>query len=377
MDMKSCRKIALTSLVITVFILFYYTLSFAQNEEIKATQFKDGSTIYGKVIKMSVDEIKIQTKDGKIISRKFDDVENFIIADNLGGIQLKDGSIIYGKIIEIDSDQVIIVTKDNNSITRKFNDVAFFINKADEEKKPPKHFFALGTEISYIKYEETGVEEKGMMYGLVGSYNYHNNKLMMKAEGKFAYGEVDYNGSTWDDIPLTISGIPDYMLEFRGLVGYNYFVKTITITPHLGIGYRWLQDNSQNKSPSGYKREANYFYIPAGIEAVADLGNNWFLGANVEYDCFLWGTQKSYLSDVDPGFNDVENKQTSGYGFRGSISITKKYKNAGFVVEPYIRYWNIEDSGIELLTYYGTPVVYGIEPSNNSTEIGCKLAVTF
>ena len=89
------------------------------------------------------------------------------------------------------------------------------------------------------------------------------------------------------------------------------------------------------------------------------------------------GTQKSYLSDVDPGFNDVENKQTSGYGFRGSISITKKYKKAGFVIEPYIRYWNIEDSGIELLTYYGTPVLYGIEPSNNSTEIGCKLAVTF
>lgn len=377
MGMKLCCKKTLVCAMIATFTLVYYTFSFAQNQDINGVQFKDGSTIYGRVTKMSVDNIQIETKDGKIISRKFDDVDNFIIANNLGGIRLKDGSTIYGRIIEIDSDKVTILTKDNNSITRKFSDVVSFINKDVEEKKPSRHLFALGTEVSYIKYEETGVEEKGMMYGAVGSYTYHNNKLMLKAEGKFAYGEVDYNGSTWDETPLTVSGIPDYMLEVRGLIGYNYYVKTVTITPHLGIGYRWLQDNSQNKSSSGYKRESNYFYIPAGIEAVADLGNNWFLGANLEYDCFLWGIQKSDLSDVDPGFNDVENKQTSGYGFRGSISITKKYKKAGYVIEPYIRYWNIEDSGIEPVTYHGTYVIYGIEPCNNSTEIGCKLAVTF
>lgn len=375
--MKLYLKTALVCLVIAISILFYCILSYAQNEDIQGVQFKDGSTLYGKVIKMSVDDIQIKTKDGRIISRKFDDVDNFIIADTLGGIRLKDGSMIYGKIINIDSEKVTIVTKDNNHVTRKLNDVAFFIKKNEGARTPSKHLFALGAEMSYIKYEETNVEEKGMMYGVVGSYTYHNNKLMLKTEGKIAYGEVDYNGCTWDETPLTISGIPDYILEVRGLVGYNYFIKAVTVTPHLGIGYRWLQDNSQNRSTSGYKREANYVYIPIGIETVVALGNNWFLGANVEYDCFLWGIQKSYLSYVDPGLNDVENKQTSGYGFRGSISIAKKYKKAGFVLEPYIRYWNIEDSGIEPVTYYGTILTYGIEPANNSTEVGCKLAITF
>jgi hypothetical protein len=57
-----------------------------------------------------------------------------------------------------------------------------------------KHTFELGTEISYIKYEEPDVmEDKGMMYGLVGSYTYHD-KVMLKAEGKGSWGEVDYDG---------------------------------------------------------------------------------------------------------------------------------------------------------------------------------------
>jgi hypothetical protein len=340
-------------------------------------QFTDGSIIYGRIIEMSADNIQIETKDGKIISRKFAEIEGFIIKENLSGIRFKDGSIIYGKIIEMDLNKVIIVTKDNNSITRKFDDIASFITKDSEEKTAPKQFIALGTEISYLKYNESGVEDKGMMYGIVGSYAYHYNKIMLKAEGKFAYGQVDYDGATWSGTPLTISDIPDYMLEFRGLLGYEIVAKNITFTPDFGIGYRWLQDNSQNKYYGGYRREANYVYIPIGIEAVANLGKGWFLGAGIEYDRFMWGEQKSYFSDIDPGYNDIENQQTSGYGYRGSISIAKKWEKAGFKIEPYIRYWSIDDSEIEPLIYNGKNVGYVLEPNNYSTEIGCQLAITF
>ena len=52
-----------------------------------------------------------------------------------------------------------------------------------------KHTFELAPEISYRIYKEPGVmKEKGMMYGLVGSYTYHN-KLMLKAEGIGGAGE--------------------------------------------------------------------------------------------------------------------------------------------------------------------------------------------
>ncbi len=236
------------------------------------------------------------------------------------------------------------------------------------DQQRQKHFFAVGTEVSYFQYEEPGVmKETGVMAGIVGSYAYHNY-IMLKAEGKLAAGLLDYDGALSDGTPLTINSIPNYMFEVRGLLGYDFAAKAVTITPYLGIGYRWLQDNSQEQSVYGYKRESNRLYLPIGLEFVANLGNGWFLGAAGEYDFFLWGKQKSYGSDLNPAYPDVENKQTKGYGVRGSISIAKKGEKVGFVIEPYVKYWNMDDSEINLGIY---------EPKNNSTEIGCKLAVTF
>jgi hypothetical protein len=200
---------------------------------------------------------------------------------------------------------------------------------------------------------------------------------MAKLEGKFAYGSVDYNGATMDGTPLTISDIPDYMVEFRWLLGYDFVAKGITITPDFGIGYRYVQDNAQQRYAGGYQRESNYIYIPIGAGAVTNIGKGWSFGANVEYDLFLWGRQISYFSDIDPNYNNPENEQLRGYGVRGSISIAKKGEKMSFIIEPYIRYWNIKESNYSILTYDNMPVSYGYEPNNDSTEIGCKLAVTF
>ena len=234
----------------------------------------------------------------------------------------------------------------------------------------------VGPEISYIQYKEPGVKDKGMMYGIGGSYASYHNDIMLKAEGKFAYGQLDYEGSTWgNNKSVTVNGIPNYMLEFRGLLGYDFAAHTIAITPFLGFGYRWLNDNMQEKSPGGYKRESNYFYLPIGLEVVANLGNGWSLGTTGEYDFFLRGEQKSFFSDNNPKENNIENKQTKGYGVRGSIPIAKKGEKVDFVIEPYVKYWNIDDSDYQ--RYTSSRSKYAYEPKNNSTEIGCKLAITF
>ena len=233
-------------------------------------------------------------------------------------------------------------------------------------QRQQKHVFEIGTEISHIQYEEPDVmKETGWMYGIVGSYAYHNY-VMLKIEGKFAYGQLDYDGATWGGTPLEIKGIANYVVEGRGLLGFDIAVGPITITPYSGLGYRWLQDNPQDKYIGGYKRESNRLYLPTGLEVVAELGNGWSFGLTGEYDFFLWGRQKSYLSEIDDV--DVENKQTKGYGYRGSLSITRKGDTGGITIAPYVVYWNMDDSEVNLNVY---------EPKNNSTEIGCKLAVTF
>jgi hypothetical protein len=236
-----------------------------------------------------------------------------------------------------------------------------------------KHTWELGPEISYIEYKEPGVmKEKGMMYGIVGSYTYHD-KLMLKAEGRFSYGQVDYSSPTSG----TMDNIDDYIFEFRGLGGYYFPVsKASFLTPYTGIGYRYLNDDMSGKVTStgayGYERESNYIYSPIGVEFITDLKNGWSFGAMAEYDIFWWGKQRSHLGDI-PGYYDIENDQKKGYGCRGSIKVQKKGEKLDFVIEPFIRYWNIKDSKITV-----DPAGRSwIEPKNHSTEYGINLVVRF
>lgn len=238
------------------------------------------------------------------------------------------------------------------------------------------HTWELGADVSHITYKEPSVmEEKGMMYGIVGSYTYRS-KFMLKADGSFSYGQVDYKNSG------TLDNIDDYILEFRGVCGYDFpILKASILTPYVGIGYRYLNDDMSGMTTStgalGYERESNYLYSPIGVTIFTPLRNGWSFGATVEYDIFWRGKQISHLSDAVPGLNDPENRQKKGYGARGSIKLQKKDEKIDFAIEPYIRYWNIKKSEDADLTYYGTYIGYAYEPKNNSTEIGIMLAMMF
>ncbi len=238
------------------------------------------------------------------------------------------------------------------------------------------HTWEVGPEISHITYEEPGVmEEKGFMYGIAGSYAYHNI-YMLKVEGRYSFGQVDYkNSGTIDDIDNSI-------FEFRGLGGYDFRMsETSILTPYIGFGYRYLKDDVGGMTSStgalGYERESKYYYSPIGIETITKLDNGWSLGLTVEYDYFWKGIQKSHLSDVDASISDMENDQNDGYGLRGSIKLQKKSEKIDFIIEPFIKYWDIEKSEVSAITVAGSIWGYGWEPENNSTEFGIKFAVKF
>jgi hypothetical protein len=240
-----------------------------------------------------------------------------------------------------------------------------------------KHTWELGVEISHVKYEEPEMEEDGVMYGIIGSYTYHNG-FMFRAEGRFGYGQVDYSSP----VSGTVDGIDDYTLELRGLAGYDVALsKSCWFTPYIGIGYRYLDDDSSGRISStgalGYDRESNYVYSPIGVRLIADLQNGWSIGGTAEYDVFWWGKQISYLSGVGPGYNDVSNRQTSGYGLRGSLELQKKFTDTHWAIEPYIRYWHIGESEHSDLTLYGVRIGEAWEPENKSTEYGINLLIRF
>ena len=247
------------------------------------------------------------------------------------------------------------------------------------ESLQQKYTWNVGAEISHIKYDEPGVmEEEGMMYGLVGSCTYrdwmrpdtqapHKKRYMFRLEGKFSYGQVDYDGALWDGTPYTIDNIDDYMFECRYLIGYDFPNTTAMNTPYIGVGYRYLNDDT-SFDPAGYERESNYFYCPIGIENITILNKDWSIGGTAEFDLFLIGVQRSHLSDVHPLYEDLENCQRKGYGLRGSIKCQKKGKKVDWAIEPFIRYWDIAKSDVS----HG-----GYEPKNTSIEYGVGIVAEF
>jgi hypothetical protein len=239
------------------------------------------------------------------------------------------------------------------------------------------HNAEFGTELSYITYREPDVDvkEKGLMYGLAGSYTYHKG-FMFRLEGKGSIGWVDYSSQSGE-----ISNIRDFMLEGRVLGGYDFSLsKAFLLTPYIGFGYRYLNDDASGKVTTlglhGYLRESNYYYSPIGLTGWTQLGRGWLLGITAEYD-YLWvGMQKSHLGDAVSGAPTVENRQKTGYGLRGSVKFQKKLAGIGLNIEPFIRYWNIDRSEDATGTFPGIRFT-AYEPHNDSLEYGLNLSFVF
>jgi hypothetical protein len=240
-----------------------------------------------------------------------------------------------------------------------------------------KSAYEVGLEVSSLTYKEPSLKTKGMMYGLVGSYTYHN-MIMLKTELRGSYGKVKWDGLTTEG-RVTENNCLNLLLELRGLGGFDFPISTSSIlTPYLGIAVRYLNNDVL---PKPYERESFYIYTPIGIGLITDLGKGWSLGETAEYDYFWWGYQTSHPMDALPGLkNDIVSNQRDGYGLRGSLTLEKKYKKVAFEGGPFITYWSIKKLRTEVLPYTVNGSTTGFvwqEPGNHSLQVGVKLGVRF
>jgi hypothetical protein len=233
--------------------------------------------------------------------------------------------------------------------------------------------FELGLEIYSHKYEEPGLmEQSGTFAGFVASYTKRGwvdtksfVKGMGRLESQLAWGIVDYDGSLQDGTPFTQEGINDFTCDVRALLGADLLTDNSLSTFYVGLGYRYLFDGG-GAHRHGYDRKSNYIYVPVGIESLMGLKNGWSWGWGAEYDFFITGRQESDLTAYGEGV--ISNDQSSGSGFRASIKFQKKFDNKDFVIEPFVRIWDIDDSAVSN-GYY--------EPKNKTTEIGIRFTLLF
>ncbi len=245
--------------------------------------------------------------------------------------------------------------------------------------------FDIGGEAYHYEYEEPGVmEQKGMFYGVRLGFTGRNwvpltpeepeadGGMMFRAEGRLAFGQVDYDGSIIDlntntSTPYSMDDVDDSVFEGRLLLGGDRLHHGALHTIYAGIGYRYLNDDSSS-DPFGYERESNYIYVPVGYAFDGSHEEGWSLGFGAEFDLFLVGNQRSYLSDANPAYPDVDNPQESGYGWRASVKLQHKSRKGIFVIEPFVRYWDIDDSEYSVETI---GVLY--EPANETVESGISV----
>ncbi len=274
----------------------------------------------------------------------------------------------------------------------------FSVKAFDNNSIFPIHTFEIKPEIVYLNYEEpecytllgypVRIEMEGFLYGVSGKYTYHGiYNIMGELNLEWVNGNLDYDGFTWAGMPAHDES-DDYIIQARGLIGYDIKKETYAITLFTGFAFRYWRDRLEGEG--GYKRIIKYWYSPIGIKLTVPLSYTrgpggerhlkWSWGASAEYDIFWKGKVKSYLSDVDPGYNDPEVDQDpfDGYGLRFSLWLKRNInKNLAVSIEPFVRYWWVNRSDAGILTYNGTSLGYVVEPKNRTYVYGIFLNFIF
>jgi len=255
-----------------------------------------------------------------------------------------------------------------------------------EQHRPVEFFpslknfhFEIAPEAHWFFYEEPSlsVKWKGILYGARAAIIEQVEKYPVVAKGEihYAIGRVDYDGFLSNGTPHTDEGT-DWFFDGRMNFGYEFIAGRTSIIPFLGLGYRyWLDDL---ESANAYERDVRYLYSPIGFEINDDLGRGWSWGIAGEFDFFWRGWVDSHLEDVNASFNTVKNVQDSGYGARGSLYVRRNLgKTTSISIEPFVRYWDIDESNTAPVTFTGVLIGSGVEPANHTIESGLQISVLF
>ena len=228
----------------------------------------------------------------------------------------------------------------------------------------------IGGQLSQYRYDELNVGTKlwGPKAGVVGAYTYTSaSHWFFKVDGRNAYGSLNYEGSG------TLDSIPDWILEGRAVLGKDFSPRSgVAFSPFAGFGYRYLYNDLRGTTSTGavgYQRYSRYFYAPVGLTSRLRVDGKWVIAPTIEYDYFIKGRQKTQFTDIGQGFNDANNKQDKGYGYRLSVMA----ENGPWAFGPWMHYWRIENSDI-------VPIGFGVrgyEPKNQTRELGLEVKYRF
>jgi len=215
-----------------------------------------------------------------------------------------------------------------------------------------RHSVEVGVGTFYSLYTEPNfMKDEGIMFSTNASYEY-KNKFLLRAEGKYSQGEVDYESERGD----SLDGIKNTQLDSRLKVGLDNNPSIYS-----GFGYRYFLGSPDKKTSKGYQvfdREVTYYYLPIGIS-----GEISSIDFGFEYDHLIIGKVENHIKG-----NKFTNTQTKGHGIKMEVGLTKKLKELKVRFGLYLQDWMIKDSN-NVNGFY--------EPENNKIERGGNVSIGF
>ncbi|MDO9208264.1 MAG: hypothetical protein Q7T91_08415 [Sulfuricurvum sp.] len=222
----------------------------------------------------------------------------------------------------------------------------------------------IGLQSYWYKYEEEVnnaffMSNTGYKYGLsaTGIKTLADDYYVI-ADARYATGDVKYSSASGEGY------VADNRYEIRLLVGNEALVENYLLASYLGVGYRRLDNDLRDLGAGGYRRTSQYLYVPIGVTHRFLVDRASRLSTNIEYDYFVQGEQKSYLSDVNVVYGDPVDKQKHGYGVR----INSAYEVRDWSAGAFFNYWHIGDS---------EKSYDGYEPKNDTKELGIEIKYRF
>lgn len=260
-----------------------------------------------------------------------------------------------------------------------------------------KHSLEIAYEHSNYTYREPGLMKlSGPKNGVSVSYlmrsvlsadfNSEDTSFAM-LDFRYMDGDTKYDGGymNWDGTitPYSEGGLDDYYFEAAFKLGKSFeLASPLTLYPYFGIGWRQLRNHMDELASGGYQRTQTYLYIPFGAQVEWDIAPVFTLTFKGEADWMVYGNNNSELVGGYSVYDrdSVSFHQSQGYGLRVSAKGQVNLNKIGLFIEPFFRYWHIQNSE-EVWFYWGgdpsSPALSMVEPKNNTKEYGIRLGIAF
>lgn len=237
----------------------------------------------------------------------------------------------------------------------------------------------VGVTLSDYRYSESGMSLTALKLGIDYSLTFaFRNRWFVKGSLRHAVGDADYQGTG------TMGGVFDWYFENRWVAGREFPFGRHSLSPHVGLGYRYLYNDLRGTTSTGavgYRRESQYLTVPIGLTHAVALPGRARAVTTLEYDHLIRGRQDTRLSDIEGRGHwvdvpDVVNHQRNGYGWR----LSHGYQAERWAVGAYVGIWRIKSSDrvdIRVSTTHGAENWTVWEPANKTREIGAKAVYRF